>query len=185
MAIERIVDHATRALAFVLSQFTDATNIRKLVRIAAGSVQDAEDAAFSLAVDRLLTTAEGAQLDQYGKIVGAPRNGLIDADYSRVLQARIKANRSNGQPDQITGVVSLLLSLSPIVYKWRGTAHYSLLWQVEQATPDDWAATVRGFVEDMTPAGVSFEATEGVAGAFRFDSGPGFDAGKLARRVLV
>lgn len=185
MAIEHILDHAARAVAFVLSQFTDSPNIRKLVRIAAGSVQDAEDTAFALVADRLLTTAEGAQLDQYGAIVGAARNGLTDAEYSRVLQARIKANRSNGQPDQITGVVALLLSLSPIVYRWRGTAHYSLSWEVDAATLDEWALIVRRFVFDMTPAGVSFEATEGVSGAFRFDSGPGFDAGKLARRVLV
>ena len=55
------------------------------------------------------------------------------------------------------------------------------------AISGDWQTRVLKILEILRPAGVSFTLTEGSTagdGTFQFDIGPGFDKGRLARRVI-
>jgi len=61
-----------------------------------GRVQDAEDALWELFTLRFLDTAEGAQLDVWGRVVGEPRNGTTDAQYRLRIALRVLVNRSRG-----------------------------------------------------------------------------------------
>lgn len=189
MSIAQITDHTARALAILPSQFSDATKLRALLTALTAQVQLLDDDTWACIEDRMLDTAEGVQLDQYGRVLGQPRDGLADEDYRALLGIRILANRSNGQADVILRVVAGLLGADRLVYgveyRQQGTAEYRLDWEAsDAATGADRLALVVKILDEITPAGVSYTAVEGVSPAFRFDtSGQGFDEGQLARQL--
>jgi len=185
-----IQDHVTRALNHVLSQFSAATNLRRLVSIFAAEVQELEDVTSQCVMDRMLTTAVGVQLDQYGKVVGQPRDGLTDDEYRLVITARIQVNKSNGTIDPITSVLSLLTGGAfPVRYSRLGVASYQLEYTVAVALSAVMLPIVLDMMADMRPAGVELShVSETVAteGWFGFDADPGalgFDAGKFVTEV--
>jgi len=72
-------------------------------------------------------------------------------------------------------------------YSQYNPAHYRLEYSTAGPISGDWEKRVLRILEILRPVGVSFALVEGSstgAGTFRFDSGPGFDGGKLARRVI-
>ena len=184
--ITHILDHAARALALLPSQFAESTNLRALITAFTDAAQDIEDDTWACIEDRMLDTAEGVQLDQYGKVLGQPRDGLSDDDFRALLGIRILANRSNGQADVILRVVAGLLGADRLTfgveYRQQGTAEYRLDWEADSATGADRRALVVKILDEITPAGVLYTAIEGKAPAFRFDTaGQGLDEGQLCR----
>jgi len=180
-----ILDHVDQMLDDLLSQFGDSLRLRALLELVGDEVQQLENVLNELHDERLLATAEGAQLDQYGKLAGVTRGGLVDDDYRVVVQVWLAALRSHGLARVITWCAAQLVG-EAVQYRQRGRAHYSL--EYETASPIS-AARVRLFgrvLDVATPAGVSYEVTEGDEGtAFRFDTaGRGFDEGTFARGVL-
>lgn len=201
MSIAQITDHVARALAILPSQFADATKLRALLTALTAQVQLLDDDAWACIEDRMLDTAEGAQLDQYGKVLGQPRDGLADDDYRALLGIRILANRSNGQADAILRVVAGLLGsdrLSDggqgVFYRTLPPGAYELWWVSDDAadpldTGADRLALIRKILDEITPSGVSWSATDASSSAFQFTNlagdGPvlGLDEGGLGRRV--
>lgn len=192
MALTHITDHVARTLALLPSQFRNASKVRALLTALCEVVQGIEDDTWACIEDRMLSTAEGAQLDQYGRVLGQPRDGLADEDYRALLGIRILANRSNGQADVILRVVAGLLGADRLQdtdgvhYRVLPPAAYELWWVSDDGVGDtgaDRLALIRKILDEITPSGVSWSATDNSAGAFQFDSGPGLDAGELGRRV--
>ncbi len=184
--ITQILNHVEQALALLPSQFTDSAKLRSLITALVARVQEIEDDTWACIEDRMLSTAEGVQLDQYGKVLGQPRDGLSDDDYRALLGIRILANRSNGQADVILQVVAGLLDRDRlsmgVEYRQQGTAEYRLDWEAIDATSTDRLALVVKILDEITPAGVSYTAVEGKSLAFRFDTeGQGLDEGQLCR----
>jgi len=184
--ITHILDHAARALALLPSQFAGATKLRELITAFADAAQDIEDDTWACIEDRMLDTAEGAQLDQYGRVLGQPRDGLSDDDFRALLGIRILANRSNGQADIILRVVAGLLDperlTNGVEYTRHGTAEYRVSWEAEDATGADRLALVKKILDEITPSGVAVTAVEGRKPAFRFDTeNYGLDQGQLCR----
>ncbi len=72
--------------------------------------QSVEDALYSVYFDRALqnSTATGDLLEKLGKIVGQGSEGLVDAQFSILIQARIQANRSDGRRAQLISIAQLL-----------------------------------------------------------------------------
>lgn len=62
------------------------------------------------------TLAFGDALDQIGRILNFPRGSLADFDYRTVLRAVILARQSSGAPDQVIGVMKLMLGAIPFDY---------------------------------------------------------------------
>lgn len=56
-------------------------------------------------------------LDKMGKIVGQPRNGMIDTDYLILITARIAANRSDGRRETLIRIAKLLVPGATIYVK--------------------------------------------------------------------
>ena len=56
-------------------------------------------------------------LDKIGKIVGQPRNGMIDAEYLILITARIAANRSDGRRETLIRLAKLLVPGATIYVK--------------------------------------------------------------------
>jgi hypothetical protein len=78
-------------------------------------VQDAENAAYSLYVGLLIFSATGDALDMLGDLVGQPRDGRSDAVYRVWIEARARVLRSNGKPEEILGIIRLVLDPSASV----------------------------------------------------------------------
>lgn len=183
-----ITDHVERTLALLPSQHANAPILRALITAIAEAVQEVEDDAWACIVDRQLDTAEGAQLDQCGRVVGARRDGLDDADYLALIRTRILANRSNGQADVILRVVASLVGgalLPPgVEYRVLPPAAYLLQFEVDAPLSANRLALIGRLVDEITPSGVSREVVYGEATAFRLDTtDAGLDDGLLGATI--
>lgn len=59
----------------------------------------------------------GDLLDKLGKIVGQPRNGMVDTDYLVLITARIAANRSDGRRESLIRLAKLLVPGATVYIK--------------------------------------------------------------------
>ena len=83
-------------------------------------VQEVEDAVYQILTDTVLETAEGAQLDGLGEIVGEERAGRDDATYRIAIRTRIAINLSEGTIENI-----MLNQVAPI-----GTGAFRLVGSI-------------------------------------------------------
>lgn len=73
MPLDLTQDHAEVAWGHWLAQFVDGSNLEAIVKSLYKPLNDVQGALLQLLNDRWLDTAEGAQLDGIGDIVGMPR----------------------------------------------------------------------------------------------------------------
>lgn len=186
-----ITDHVARALEDLISKFTDAARLQRLIIIEVTQVQEAEDAGEQLLTDRLLENAEGIQFDIYGKIVGGPaawRGALTDEELRRVIEIAISVNQSDGRiedGDAGLGGLSIVAGLTgeTIRYSQHNPAHYRLEWIATTGyLSTDMLQRLNEVMPRITVNGVSWSLIEAPVGPFQFDV-TGFDRGKFARRV--
>jgi hypothetical protein len=160
-----------------------ANNIEKLLAVIVSPAQDIEDALQQLKAERFVDTAVGSQLDIIGRIVGQPREGLVDDDYRRYIRARIAANSSSGITEDILTVAFLVVydEVADLTLTQEGIATARLEVENLEVTADLGAILFK-FVQLAASAGVRIVVQWGEsapASMFRFDSGPGFDNGHL------
>jgi hypothetical protein len=174
MAVDYIPDHPERAEENRLSQFDKSTLIKAIVKLGVDEVQLLEDTLFALVWESLVDTAQGAQLDQYGKLSGEPREGLIDKEYRNLIKVSLRAKRSNGQPEVITSVVADLVELvGGVRYIPLYPAGYALDYLVSQRTAGTYRDRIVKLLLDITPAGVLLsDVKEGVLGYWGFEGDP-------------
>lgn len=91
------------------------TRVEQLIAALNGPVQDVENALQQLLLQRWLSSAQGAQLDLLGKIVGQARGGLADSVYSQYISARIATNLSEGRYEDLILITKILLTTNSIV----------------------------------------------------------------------
>lgn len=102
-------DYVESAKAKFITQFRNKRRINFLLQIFAEEVQELEDAAQDMKLNRYIDTGVGAQLDIIGKHVGQIRaSGQSDVDYRPLLKARIQVNRSNGEGNRMIGLAAVL-----------------------------------------------------------------------------
>ena len=99
------VDHCDQALNARTADFRELPRFEELLRIVCEQVQEIEDALWQIASDSV-DTAEGVQLDGFGSIVGAERQGLSDDDYRALIRATIRANQSSGTAPDLYSIVT-------------------------------------------------------------------------------
>jgi hypothetical protein len=158
---------AQLALDRLAQQFRDKPNIVSFVTAQATPAQSIEDALQQLLTLRSVYTATGSTLDAIGKLVNQPRNGLVDADYRRYIAARVRANSSDGIPDQLLAICRLVINndMTSYTYKNIGIAAYEIIAKsgaTGGAITDAIAAIVIAFLSSATAAGVR--------GVFRYDT---------------
>jgi hypothetical protein len=111
-----IFDHVDQALAEIVT-LLDQPNFRAFIKTSALEVQELETAIHDCIVERMLDRAVGVQLDQYGNVVGEPRNGLLDGEYRSFIRARISTNLSHGTPDEMTAILAVIgRAVSAVTY---------------------------------------------------------------------
>lgn len=179
-------DHAAEAEDELLVQFRQPNAIG-LVRGLAAPVQTVENHVRDLRTGRLLDDAEGAQLDQLGRIVGCQRGDLEDGDYRRFIGAQILANICEGNPDALIRIYEIVTGDQtddePVVYRQLLGPAFQLTAIRDEPLADSVRDRVVALMRSVKPGGVGMDLIEGGSGSstFRFDSGPGLGTGKLAR----
>lgn len=194
MALEQSSDVAARAVARALQQYRDATapGLVEVIEALGFEIQDVEDAAWSVLLDTPLAVAIGFNLERIGKLVGQPRNGMVDETYWLWIQARIKTNKSSGSIDQIIAIFALLNDgATPPIFEEQFPAAFALkIHGIAGITaPDQQAAIlrqarkagVRSVLEYSTaPTGSGFTFAGGDGKGFPDALGTPGSGGKLA-----
>lgn len=129
--------------------------LEKLLIVLTRPAQELESVLYALYTDRTVERAIGTQLDVIGRIVGQPRNGMVNDDYRRYIRARIVANRSNGTIEDLILISRLILNddSASVVVEYSGPA--SVIVRIEDVAVDDEIAEVLiGFLRKAKAAGV-------------------------------
>lgn len=163
-------------------------NISKLLIGLLSSCNDLESVLLALLTQRSVATAVGSQLDVLGRIVDEDRNGLSDDDYRRFIQAKILVNRSSGTFPELIRIAAFIVAQVGAFYYVTQEGAATIRLRVSSTTGiTDSLAGILFFLERLaTSAGVRLVVQWGdVADSalFRFDSGPGFDVGRLAGAI--
>lgn len=130
-------------------------NIKLLLRGLVGPAQEIENALQQLLTLRGVDTAEGAQLDVLGRVVGQLRNGMVDDDYRRLIRARISVNRSKGTIADVLTVADLVVddALASLVVDNQGRAALVLRIEDQPVTAGVAALTIK-MLKDTVAGGV-------------------------------
>lgn len=162
--------------------------IEKLLACLCAPAQGIENALAQLLTQRTLDTAAGANLDVIGAIVGQPRNGLVDDDYRRYVRARIATNNSNGTTNNLIHIVKLILNITATGKIFvRAVQNATFILEVrDRAVTEAESRAMHDMLCAATSAGIRIVivySRQALAGVFRFNSGPGFNNGHLARGI--
>lgn len=161
-----------------------ANNIEKLLACVIAPDQDIENALQQLKAYRFVDTAEGAQLDIIGRIVGQEREGLGDDDYRRYIRARIAANNSDGTTEDLITVGFLVVYSENATFTVTQEGPATARFRVGGlAVTADLATILFKFIGAAKSAGVRIvlEWSSSAPGdTFTLDAGPGLDVGHLA-----
>lgn len=108
MTVPQITDHQARGAQLLTEQFKHQPYITLLLKSWLGEVQQLEDAAHELQLQRTLEYATGAHLDILGALVGQQRGDRTDVVYRIWIAARALVNRSSGTTAQLIAIASKL-----------------------------------------------------------------------------
>lgn len=177
-----IPDHRARARRRMITPLRDKPRMLALVSALAAGVQEVEEITFSLIVSRTLAASTGAQLDQWGALVGEPRDGLEDADYRRFVEARILVNLCDSTTDPILAIWEKVTGPGWVRERGIYPAAFALETTRGALMTLPILRRVRRMMVDVKPIGVAMYRVEALTGGFGF--GPpytGFGAGGFAR----
>ena len=174
-------DLRARMRATLPSQFHTPKMLAFVDGLARGA-QEIEDLTFSLIVSRTLAAAAGAQLDQWGKLVGEERVGLGDTDYRRFIEARILVNLCESETDEIIAIWAKVAGPGWVRHRFIYPAGHQLEVNRRTAMTLPILRRVRRMMVDVRPIGQTMYRVESLVGGFGLGpSYTGLDAGGLAR----
>lgn len=159
-----VTDHVHAGLSLLLQQYKELPRMEGWATSYLNRVQELEDAIWSVIVGRLIDDAIGVQLDALGRLVGQRRDGVADEPFRMRIRARIRANRSNGHPDDIIAVALLAsgVSLDQLTY----TDLYPASFRVELFSVTD--ATLAPVLTEL----ITLAKPVGVGAAVAFSAYP-------------
>jgi hypothetical protein len=179
--MDQITDHADRAVERLPALHRSKATMVALARAACVPVQEIENVLFAVLGIASIDSAEGAQLDTIGRVVGQERGTLDDAAYRVWLKARQAANRSSGTIPELLAVIRAVVPADATIVV---LDQFPAGLQIQCfGVPIDLHEAVSSLVHVAHAGGVRvvFEfLASPEAATFRLDSGPGLDVGKLA-----
>lgn len=151
--VTQITDHALRALARLLHQFSeDTTGAHAILNALNVQTQALETSGYALLTERYIDTADGAQIDQIGKWLVEYREGEDDDDYRERLKAKIRILRSSGSPTDLILIFKLILPDNNIYFTQIGGAGFILsIGTIDVAR----TATYQKFIRLAKSAGIN------------------------------
>ena len=158
----------------LLGQDKDKTVIVALATATGNALQAMEDAFFDFATSFPLTVATGAALDRWGAIVGQTRLGLVDADYRRMIQAKILINLCNGSIDAISKIVQTQIEFGNAWTVTPDAGLYYVCFLTPAALPRQVLRAIKRGMIDVHPVGIEMHLTYWQTGGLVLaDSPPG------------
>lgn len=94
----------------LITQYKNKPRLRALLQSYLDELEELKVAREQVRVAFRFGHAFGAQLDILGKIVGAARQGFDDDAYEQLIRAYIRAQKSEGKPEDIYAVFRILLA---------------------------------------------------------------------------
>ena len=181
-------DHADRMEALVRSRLK-RPRILAAVRAVAYMIQTFEDEKFDLIMAQYIDTAHGALLDQWGDLVGEPRDGLDDDPYRRIIKGKFLTLTSRSDEDRIIRLAQALTA--PSIVESRSLPKRALAVSIfrDAYLPLAYARRVARLLRLNRPRGYAMEITEAVtthAGFLGRTAEPlalGWGSGLLARQL--
>ncbi len=176
MSIPKITDHKNQALNRLIVQYKGAEFIEALIGVEGDKAQELEAAFCSIDEQTELIDSEGAQLDAWGTILNQGREGLSDPDYKIRLVEKIAEYNSEGTPEDLIDIFSVLMNADTIQYDEIYPAEFQL--QAINPNPIGTLSQVAQSLNRAKPAGVGVNAIATTANPFVFEndaSGNGFD----------
>lgn len=176
-----VIDHTAAALNRLAQYLRDKNNVTGILTAMGGQAQQVETAFQQLLLERWASTAFGAELDNLGRIVGQPRNGLTGDLYRLWISARVAINRASGTVPEILKIFSYIIDAGvTMVIEDQPPVMFTLVMNGTPLTVDN-APELAAILQSVKAAGVRALMTFGIspeANTFSFDgAGPGFDVG--------
>lgn len=180
--LAHITNHAARADARVRSVFQDAVRLRELLAILTAEIQTIEDLLWTVYTTRHLGGALGVNLDTWGRRLRLPRTSDDDDLYRARLEVEQLVNGSRASSAEVQEITARLVG-APVHYLQAGCAFYELDYELEEHSAETTRADVEACLERASGSGVGFAVAEATAATFRYDTGPGYDAGAYGALV--
>lgn len=190
--IESIKNYTEQALEWVWDIFRGSDFWNGLLSIFTDELQEIEDGAHNMIVDRILVddfgdfrVLTGITLDQYSKIVGnRPRGDLGDQSYQDFFETQVLVNSSFGGAEEVKDVVRRLTQPSKIIYrKYSPATHWMEIQSGNVSLMEPFE--VQQYAQTASAAGVIVSGVVATQpNSFRLDSTTfGLDNGKLSSLV--
>jgi len=109
-----IADITGDTLSLMIEQFKRSDNLKGVIEVFTEQLEETNDQADFLIMKRLISTAEGVQLDGIGEIVGEDRQGRSDDDYRVAIEFKVFINVSSGQPDVVMTVLKTVTQATQV-----------------------------------------------------------------------
>lgn len=184
-ALQYIADHEERGVRELVPPYWGKPFVAAVLQSVLREIQTLEDTLWEMLELRTLAGADLPRLKVLGKIVGQPRLGFDTETYRTVIEARARANRSQGRAIDLLEVLAILLGEANFVLVELGGATLQIialepldelgLAMVVAVLPDTRAAGVGLFLVSSTETGagvLGFYPAGGSAsaGSFIWDS---------------
>lgn len=165
MAVDDIPDWPARLRAKVYTQFSQSNWAVPTANAIGAGVQSLQNLLVALlslwSIDPITNdptsaaygVGRGVQLDRIGRLVGQPRSGADDDHYRYYLRAKIRANKSNGSPDDLIAVFKAMLGATEIPLYSPGN-NASFILQLSTPMTEAVAAIALYFLRIAKQAGV-------------------------------
>lgn len=103
-------NHTAEMVALLTDMFRTKAVISGILEAVGPSIQEVEAEFQGYLAGVILTSAVGAMLDQWGAVVGQPRNGLSDADYLTAILLEVLVLHSKGLSEDLLNIVEQVVT---------------------------------------------------------------------------
>lgn len=170
----------------LVQQFRGKPRIEALLRAIAAQTQAISDALEDLRTERWIDTAEGAQLDGLGRILGLARGAWDDEQYRARLRVRIRILLADGTPENIIATLALLANGESVQLIETYPAELRIV--LGGAVPPEVEGALRETALSIKPPGVALWLESGSnpdEPEFAFDGGDGAGFGEGVLRGVI
>jgi hypothetical protein len=148
--------HAEEAINHLIEFFRKGPRNQAFLRTICEQIQELEQAFWDLYSEGFLSTAEGAQLDQIGEIVGEARQDRLDATYRAAIRIRVLVNKSNGKTEELIEIADKFTIDDPDAIIIAGDFYPAAMTVEVRADFTGLPADLRTLLRQAKPGGVNF-----------------------------
>lgn len=181
--LEKIWSYGDEAVDRLIGIYQRKERWQGLMRGLAAGLQRVEDDAYDVLFSTILELAGGDALDQWGRMVGEPREGLTDGEYRPFIEARILANLSDGTPGDLIQIYGIITEANRVLHWDHYPAGFRLTAFRDDPMGEMRVDRVVRMMRDIKPGGIQMVLCEALTGALQMaSSGP--PLGSSLSRVL-